>query len=314
MKNSWRCVLLGSESLLIQCGQILEQGGHQIAAVVSRRASVRRWAAERGIRALPDIPALLAAQDLRPFEFLFSITNLAVLSPEVLALPSRAAINFHDGPLPEYAGLNTPVWAILNREQRHGVTWHLMTGQVDRGDILARREFDLSPGETALTLNTKCYQAGMESFEALVAGLGDAPLTLEPQRGVLQKYFSRKDRPAAASTIDWTASAETIATLVRALDFGNYANPIGSAKAGYGGHSLIVADTAVQSTASGALPGTILAIDDAGVLVATADQDLQLRRLESLEGSPLVPAVAARQFGMSPGGRFDHLAKPKGTA
>ena len=35
---------------------------------------------------------------------------------EVLRLPRRMAINFHDGPLPRYAGLNTPVWALLNGE------------------------------------------------------------------------------------------------------------------------------------------------------------------------------------------------------
>ena len=73
----------------------------------------------------------------------------------MIALPTRAAINFHDGPLPEYAGLNTPVWALLNGETQHGVTWHLMTREVDRGDILAQRRFDLTDSETALTLNTR---------------------------------------------------------------------------------------------------------------------------------------------------------------
>ena len=114
MANSWRSVLIGSESLLIQCGQVLEHAGHQVVAVVATRPAIRRWAAERGIRVLPDTKALLAAQDLRPFDYLFSITNLSVLSPEVIALPTLGAINFHDGPLPEYAGLNTPVWALLN--------------------------------------------------------------------------------------------------------------------------------------------------------------------------------------------------------
>ena len=53
----------------------------------------------------------------------------------VLALAARGAINFHDGPLPRYAGLNAPVWAILNREPAHGVTWHLIEGGIDEGDI-----------------------------------------------------------------------------------------------------------------------------------------------------------------------------------
>ena len=89
MANSVRSVLIGSESLLIQCGQVLKQAGHQIVAVVTTRAAIRRWAAEKGIRVLADSAALLAAQDIRPFDYLFSITNLSVLSPEVIAMPTR---------------------------------------------------------------------------------------------------------------------------------------------------------------------------------------------------------------------------------
>ena len=220
MANTRRSVLIGSESLLIQCGQVLEQGGHQIVAVVTTRPSIRRWAAERGIRVLADTQALLAAQDLRPVDYLFSITTLSVLSAEVVALPSLAAINFHDGPLPEYAGLNTPIWAMLNGEHRHGITWHLMTQAVDQGDILVQRRFDLSDNETALTLNTKCFAAGMESFEELVEGLRTGELNGQPQTVASQKYFGRKDRPAAACAIRWDQPAAQMATLVRALDYG----------------------------------------------------------------------------------------------
>ena len=133
MTTSWRCVLVGSESLLIQCAQTLEQQGHQVVAVVSARAAVRKWATERGVRLFRDAKSLPAATDLLPFDYLFSITNLSVLPEEVIALPTRGAINFHDGPLPEYAGLNTPVWALLHGQAGHGVTWHTMTASVDGG-------------------------------------------------------------------------------------------------------------------------------------------------------------------------------------
>ena len=53
----------------------------------------------------------------------------------VLAQAKRGAINFHDGPLPRHAGLNAPVWAILEQEKQHGVTWHLIEGGIDEGDI-----------------------------------------------------------------------------------------------------------------------------------------------------------------------------------
>ena len=67
---------------------------------------MREWAARQGI------PLLEAARDLpstegtagEPFDYLFSVVNMGLLAPEVLALPRRMAINYHDGPLPRYAG------------------------------------------------------------------------------------------------------------------------------------------------------------------------------------------------------------------
>ena len=307
MTNSWRCVLVGSESLLIQCGQTLEQAGHHIVAVVSTAAPIKRWAAERGIRVLESPQAMLSSQDLRPFDYLFSITNLSVLPAEVIALPTRAAINFHDGPLPAYAGLNTPIWAMLNGETEHGITWHLMTQQVDQGAILAQRRLPLSPNETALTLNTKCFEAGMESFEPLVRGLADGSLQPQPQPGPIQHYYGRKDRPAAACAIDWTQDAGRIATLIRALDFGTYANPIGGAKASLAGQPLIVAGVAVTASSSGTAPGTVVALDAQAVTVATGSHDLQLQRFETLDGKVLTPTEAATHFGLRNGLVFDAL-------
>ncbi|HWH73294.1 MAG TPA: MupA/Atu3671 family FMN-dependent luciferase-like monooxygenase [Methylibium sp.] len=309
MSLSLRFVLIGGESLLIQCAQTLEQAGHQVVAVVTARAAIRRWAAERGVRVLRDPQALLAAQDLKPFDYLISVTNLAVLADEVLALPTRGAINFHDGPLPEYAGLNTPVWALLNEEPRHGITWHLMTAAVDQGDVLAERRFELAPGETALTLNTKCYEAGFEAFEALVDALGvGGSLTARPQLSAPQRYFGRKDRPEGACAVRWESRAVQIATLVRALDFGTYPNPIGSAKASMGGRLLLIAAAEATQERSGLEPGQVVAVDTTAITVASGDMDVRLTRLASLDGKLLGPADAAAQFGLHVGARFDRLA------
>jgi methionyl-tRNA formyltransferase len=187
----WRCVLIGGESLLIECARTLEQQGHAVVAVVSKAAAVCRWAVEREFRLLTDARELLDPA-LGPVDMLFSVTNLEVLPAEVIALPTRAAVNFHDGPLPAYAGLNTPVWALLNGEAEHGVTWHLMTREVDRGDVLVERGLPIADGETALTLNAKCFEAGIDSFEELVRGLGAGTLQPRPQTAPLQHYYRRR--------------------------------------------------------------------------------------------------------------------------
>ncbi len=303
----WRCVLVGSESLLIQCAQILAQQGHQVVAVVSTRPEIKRFAAEHGMRVLRDVEGLLAATDLQPFDVLFSITNLTVLPPAVLALPQRHAINFHDGPLPHYAGLNTPVWAMLNGARQHGITWHLMTDGVDCGDVLAQRLFDIADDETALTLNTKCFEAGIDSFGDMVAGLATGALQPQPQGAGERRYFGRKDRPAAACTIDWLQPAAEIAAVVRALDFGTYANPVGAAKAAASGLSVVVSGVELVATASGLAPGRIVGIDAQAITVATGDGDLRLTRLADSDGVDLSPTQAAQRLGLTAGNAFDAL-------
>lgn len=308
MANSWRCVLIGGESLLIQCAEILEQRGHSVVAVVSHRSSIRKWAAGRGVRVLHDVAALRAAAELRPIDYLFSVTNLSVLPADVIELPVRGAINFHDGPLPEYAGLNTPVWALLNGEKNYGITWHRMTTAVDQGDILVQRRFAIAAGETSLTLNTKCYEAAIEGFEALMTGLEAGDLVGQPQPRALEHYYGRKDRPSAACALRWDEPAGRAATLVRALDFGTYANPIGAPKAAVGGRLLLVSEAAVLDTASGAAPGTVIGADVNTLTVATADRDLRLLRMEALDGKPLGAGQLQAEWGLVPGARFDVLA------
>ncbi len=308
MNTPFRCVLVGGESLLIQCAQTLLQRGHQVVAVVATRSAIRQWASKQGIRVLRDAGALLNAGDLQPFDFLFSVTNLSVLGAEVLALPSRGAINFHDGPLPEYAGLNTPVWALLNGERAHGITWHRMSAEVDRGDILVERRFELDDNETSLTINTKNYGSAVEGFESLIDGLERGTLIAQPQTRPLEHYYGRKDRPAAVASIDWQSSVADGLSLVRALNFGAYANPVASAKISVSGRAVRILKAATAGS-SGQPPGTVVHVDASGVCVAAMDGDMLLQAVEGIDGKPLSVADWAAQAQMVPGTRLD-VASP----
>lgn len=304
MHCSWRCVLIGEESLLIQCAKILEARGHRIAAVVSRRPTIRHWASEAGIP-LIDRPCDLPAAQIGPFDYLFSVTNLSVLSDEVLRLPAKGAINFHDGPLPHYAGLNVPVWALLNGEPLHGVTWHQMTGEVDGGAVLIARGITVDNGETAFSLNTKCFAAAIDSFEELIDGLARGRIVPQAQPGGPARYFSRRHRPEAACAIQWDQSAEKIEALIRALDFGGYANPVGKAKASYNGSLMLVLGASVDADQSRLEPGTIAAVESNRIVVATGSRNLALQRLSTLQGDELTVSEAVMSLGLRQGARFD---------
>ncbi|MGZ8470309.1 MAG: MupA/Atu3671 family FMN-dependent luciferase-like monooxygenase [Gemmatirosa sp.] len=290
-----RCYLVGAQSLLLVCAEELRRRGLDLCGIVSGDAAIADWAAERGIECFAPHGDWIARLSAHPFDYLFSVTHLEVLPPEVLALPRRATINFHDGPLPRYAGLNAPAWAILHREREHGVAWHLVEPRVDAGPVLVRRSVAVHPGDTTLTLNARCYQAGAESFAELLDALAAGTVQAEPQDAGERTYFGRRHRPPAAGALQWERPAEELETLVRALDWGAYDNPLGAAKLSLGDDVFVVRRVECLTVASNARPGTVVAVQDDGWVVATGTRDLALRELATLGGRPVSwDALAAR--------------------
>ena len=242
-------VLMGDESLTIACGDMLLAGGHRIAAVVTRDSAVQGWADGQGI------PTQTAPRDLiaagTRCDWLLSIANLRLIPQEMIDLAANGAINFHDGPLPAYAGLNTPAWAIINGEPTHGVSWHLIEGGVDEGDLLAQRRIDIAADETAFSLNSKCYAAGMESFAEVLAQLEAGKLDRTAQDLSQRSYFSRDERPAHMGFLDFKKSAAVLSALVRGLDFGDYWNPLTLPKIAVGGQFLRVGGLTIAAEQKG---------------------------------------------------------------
>ena len=187
--NKFSCYVIGGDSLLIQCAEILLERGHDLRGVVSSAPRIQRWAQERNLRVIDPDAGLAAALAETPFDYLFAITHLAILPDAVISLPKRAAINFHDGPLPRYAGLYTPAWALIQREPSYGISWHVITPGIDEGDVLKQRTFDIAPAETSLTINTRCFEAGIESFGELVNELAAGTAQHTVQDRSQRSYF-----------------------------------------------------------------------------------------------------------------------------
>ena len=309
------CVLWGNESLLVQCAGMALDRGNTIAAVVTDSADVRGWAEGRGLRV--EAPgAELATRLGGGFDWLLSIANLSIIPADVLALPARGAVNFHDGPLPRHAGLNAPVWALIEGETRHGVTWHLIEGGVDEGDILVQAGFDVTAQDTALTLNSKAYEAAMGSFPALLDQLESGALTRVAQDLTQRSYHALADRPEGYGVLDFTRPAVALDRLVRALDHGPYWNPLCAAKIRARGVLWLVGHA--RLTEGHGAPGTVLDVSDDRLTVACGEHALLLSGLTRICGAPvdlaeiastgdvLTPAPAVD---MAPVARFDGVMR-----
>ncbi|MCX7566454.1 LLM class flavin-dependent oxidoreductase [Sulfitobacter sp. F26169L] len=286
--DPFSCVILGDQSLTIACGDMIVAGGHTVVAVVTTDADVRGWADARGIASYPK-PSDLAAAGLPAFDWLLSIANLRIIPDAVLALPAKGAVNFHDGPLPRYAGLNTPAWAIINGEAQHGVSWHMIEGGVDEGDLLAQELIDIAADDTAFSLNSKCYAAAMDSFDRVLAQLEKGKPERTPQDLSQRSYFARNQRPAVFDLIDFSHTTAQVIALLRGLDFGGYWNPLGVAKIAADGVVYTV-ETGESATGNSAA-GTVLGVEPDGVVIATADGAVKLSGVAGLRGEVALPAV-----------------------
>ncbi len=283
--SSTSAVFIGDGSLLIQCAEAYLNAGHAVVRVASGAQNILQWAQARGIE-WTSLDSSSGVENVAgEFDYLFSVANLRVLPAPLIARAKKLAINFHDGPLPRYAGLNAPSWALIAQEKQHGITWHEMTAAVDAGRIVRQALFDIAADETAFSLNTKCYEAGLAAFAGIVQDIGRGDLALTPQVGA-RSYFGRDRRPEALAILDFARPAQELAALVRGLDFGPYPNPLARPKVIHAGTLLLVGSARLGNAASSAVPGTVLEVNGQELRVATGEGDIVLGGCVDLQGRP----------------------------
>ena len=298
-----RCSLIGSDSLALECGRILRERGHEIVSVFTDTMRVREWAEQNGLPVFEpyrDFPRRLREE---PGDVLFAVTWLEPIAAHLLDLPAHGTINFHDGPLPRHAGLNAPAWALLQGDRGYGITWHRARPQVDTGEVLVERRFDGADDETSLSLNTRCFEAGIDSFRELLSALEEDRLQPRAQSADGRRLHRRRDRPADLAVLDLERPAAELARTVRALHFGDHPNPLGLAKLAHG-RSLVVVDEARSTPDQPVSAGQIVGVSRWQLRVGTGAGVLEITRLSTLDGQALDPLEWLAALGLAPGDRL----------
>lgn len=137
--------------------------------------------AERGIPCrtdlrLADAEGLAFAQGFAP-DVLLCATFHQRIPAEMLALPTRAAVNIHPSLLPGYRGPTPTNWAILRGETETGVSFHQLSEGLDEGGLYAQKRLAIgnrNDGELRQAL------AGLAA--GAVRGVLDEILAEEPDK------------------------------------------------------------------------------------------------------------------------------------
>lgn len=277
-------ILLGEQSLLIQCAEQLQAHGHEIRAIVAANRRIAQWCKHHSIPCHEDFAALQDAPASGRFDYLISVTNLRMLPGWLLERPVRMAINFHDGPLPRYAGLNAPVWALLNDEPQHGIAWHEMAAGADKGPVLVSREFPIRAGETVFGLNAQCYEAGLDAFGELLERIERNELQAREQDFSKRTYFGLTKRPPSAAVLDWRLPAAKLDRLVKALDFGPYANPVITPKIDLGSQLLVAVHSRVVPGEPSLPVGAVQGFSGDVLTIRCAEDSIEFSKVVDLAG------------------------------
>ena len=207
-----------------------------------------------------------------------------LLPQAILDTPQRGCLNIHASLLPRWRGAAPIARAIEAGDERTGVCIMQMEAGLDTGPVLLRRETAIEPRETAGQLQSRLAALGaalvVEALDALAAG----PLEATPQDASRATYARKLEK--AEARLDWREPALLLERRVRAF------NPWPVAETLYEGAPLRIFDAAAVAAPRGALPGTVLSADAAGIVVMTGDQALALKRIQL----PGRRAVSAAEF------------------
>jgi len=282
--NIFSCYIVGDSNLTLQCADIVLKQGHELLGLISSYKQIKDWCISNTIHHYENINEFQTKLHDRKFDFLFSIVNSEILSAEVLKLPSCHAINYHDSPLPKYAGLYATSHAILNGETQHAVTWHIMDEKIDTGSIIKQPTFPIETRDTAITLNLKCYEHAVSSFSELLKELTNN--SIKPLKQNLQdrSYFGLKHKPKNLGFINWEDSAESIDRFCRAVTFGNYLNQLVTPKILINGYTYILKNHKTLDISKNSIPGKITHISDKSIHISTSTQDIEVLELVTFEG------------------------------
>jgi methionyl-tRNA formyltransferase len=216
-----------------------------------------------------------------------------ILPQAVLDIPRLGCINIHASLLPRWRGAAPIQRAIEAGDSETGVTIMRMEAGLDTGPMLLKESLPIASADSAASLHDKLAAMGAR---LIVEALRDFDrLTPMPQPAEGVTYANKIDKTEAQ--LDFRHPAEELARRIRAFD------PFPGAAATFAG-ATIKLWRAVPEAGVGA-PGTVLAADGRGIVIACGAGALRVTELQKPGSKRLPAADFLRGSAVVVGQRFD---------
>jgi len=193
-----------------------------------------------------------------------------LLPAGLLRAPKRGCINVHFSLLPLYRGAAPVNWAIINGEEKIGVTTMFIEEELDSGPILLQRETQIGEMETAPELKGRLAEIGAELLRETLAQLDEITPRPQHDRDATFAPMLRKEN----GLINWSQNAFAVERTIRGLQ------PWPNAYTHHQTHRLVVwRAKAARSELSNAVPGEVV-VSQGDDLIVKCGGETMLRLIE----------------------------------
>ncbi|MBO6053996.1 MAG: methionyl-tRNA formyltransferase [Oscillospiraceae bacterium] len=287
-----RLVFMGTPAIAAVCLRRLQEDGHEIVAVYTKPdtpknrgmkmlpSEVKEAALEYGLRVIQpdtfrDDAVVEELRSLAP-DLIACVAYGKILPQRVLDIPALGCVNIHASILPALRGAGPIQWAILNGLEETGVTAMYMAKEMDAGDIIEIVRTPIDPAETSEELTARLAELGAELLSKTVADIAAGIIHRTPQDPEQASYAPMLTKEQ--SPIDWTRTRRQILDQVRGL----IPWPVASCELEGKRFKIYGAEPAEVAVA--AEPGTALALDKRGLIIACGDGALRITQLQAEGG------------------------------
>jgi methionyl-tRNA formyltransferase len=227
-----RVVFMGTPDFAVPTLQRLIESKHEVCAVFCQPDKPKG----RGHKLQPPPVKTVALENnidvyqpitLRNDEAIKLIENLSpdaiivvaygkILPKAVLDIPKYGCINVHGSILPKYRGAAPIQRAVLNGEEKTGVTIMHMAEGIDTGDIIQIKETAIGSDETSGELFDRLKEIGAELLVGTLTLIENGKAQRIPQNEEESTHAAMLQKSEAE--ISWDSSAEDIHNLVRGMN------------------------------------------------------------------------------------------------
>jgi methionyl-tRNA formyltransferase len=206
---------------------------------------------------------------------LFAVVSFGLIVPGwALDLPVIGPVNVHPSLLPLYRGPSPMQWAILNGDEKTGITLIIMNEKMDEGRIIYQEHVLIKKGENITGLSDRLSSRVAEILPEIIDSIGAKGM----MEGVEQRHEDATYTPIITKEmgrIDWSKSAAEIERQVRAFVLWP------TAYAFLDGKMMKIFDAEAEETApEGSRRGVVTNMTKEGFFVETPKGLLKVREVQ----------------------------------